>query len=539
MPTLIITLPDGRIKKHTVSGGVHVMGRDPSCDIILDDLSASRRHAVMRYEDDRYVVQDLGSKNGTLVNDQKIDTKRLSHLDDILIGSVEVKYLDDDRIEEDRLSTVVVAENETTQAADFSSSSASLQLTERRLQMLYEISERLMTLQDRDALLENALTICFETLRFERGAIAIRKTTGRGVDWPVVRNLRAASGELTISRSVLGRALDHGERAIVTDADSRPTDPTVSMVQHGIRSALCVPLKHGDDVLGVIYGDRTSTGTQYSKEDVDFLAALARQVTIGLINTRLVEEQKHKLALEKEIGLAREIQEGLFPPELPETDRVLIAALNDPGRLVSGDYYDFITLPDGRVAFVIADVTGKGVAASLLMSNLQAAVRMTLPDSTDLGALVGRWNRLIYSNTDATKFITCLVAIVDPKFRTMSFVTAGHHWPIQLFGDTRPPRVLDASSDYPLGVVAEAEYTAHNIDLGQPPCIIFAHTDGVHEAMDPDNVEFGEQRMREVLASCDKLDPHQTLKTMRKAIAAHCRDAPQSDDITMIALRLM
>ncbi len=537
MAKLIINLPDGRSLKQELSENVYVLGRDPGCDIVLDDPSASRRHVLMRFSDGAYVIEDLGSKNGTLVNDQPVEVRSLKHLDQILIGSVEVKYVDEPY--SDASSTVVVSSSAAkTESASYSSRSSSLNLSQRRLQMLYDLSERLMTLRDRNALLEEAMTICFETLRFERGAIAVRKAGGRGVDWPVVRNLRGRSGELTISQSVLGRALDHGERAIVTDTADERVDPTVSMVQLGIRSAMCVPLKSEEEILGVIYGDRTTTGTQYSTEDVDFLAALARQVSIGLINGRLVDEQKAMLAMEKELALAREIQEGLFPETVPEHDQVLIAALNDPGRLVSGDYYDVLRFTDGRIGFLIADVTGKGVAASLLMSNLQAAVRLTLPNCTDLGALVGRWNELIYTNTDSTKFVTCLAAILDPEARKLTFCPAGHQLPYVVSGRGGPPRLLKAPADYPLGVVEGAEFRAHTVDLGPDPCIIFAYTDGVPEAMDEQQNEFGQQRMEDVLGGGGVLDPHMMIKRMRRAITAHCSDAAQSDDITMVAVRL-
>ena len=135
MSMLIITLPNGRTIKHVLGDGVAVMGRDPSCDIPLDDPSASRRHAVMRFQDDRYVVEDLGSKNGTLVNDQRIEVHRLEHRDQILVGSVEVKYLAE--VEDDRRSTVVVSDGDpTTYEPSYVSRSVSLNLSEQRLEML-------------------------------------------------------------------------------------------------------------------------------------------------------------------------------------------------------------------------------------------------------------------------------------------------------------------------------------------------------------------------------------------------------------------
>lgn len=537
MAEFVITLSDGRTHKQVLTQALQVMGRDPACDIVLDDPSASRRHAQMRFDNGKYFVEDLGSKNGTLVNEERIESRELHHLDEIVVGSVEILFVDE--LDKDRPSTVVLADDRTTTSAEsYSAAGSTLLLSERRLQMLYELSERLTMLRDRNALLNDALDICFETLRFERGAIAVRRPGSRSVDWPVVRNLRGTGGELTISRSILGRALDYGERAIITDGAPEPVDPTVSMVQHGIRSAMCVPLMREDEIIGVIYGDRVSTGTVYTKEDVDFLAGLARQVSIGLINARLLDEQKSRLELEAELVVARGIQERLFPATLPDHDRLSVAALNEPGRMVSGDYYDVLELSNGRVGFLIADVSGKGMAASLLMSNLQAAVRMTLPDSDDLGALMTRWNALLYANTDESKFVTCLSGVIDPAARTLTFSTAGHHMPFVIRQDGESPQELWMDPEFPLGVVQDVTFKSKTVDLGTEPCVIFCYTDGVIEAMNGSEEQFGEDRMISVLGECAEVGPQALIRRMRKAVTSFCREAPQSDDITMIAIRL-
>ena len=536
MAELIFTLSDGRTQRCELGRDVQLIGRDPACDIALDDSSASRRHVRLRWENGHYLIEDLGSKNGTIVNNRQVQVAELRHLDEILIGSVEARFLD--RPLHERPSTVVVSDggpqDDTTH---YSSRSHALELTARRLQLLYDLSERLTTLRGRDALLDDALNICFETLRFERGAIGVRKRRGRTLEWPVVRNLRGTGGELTISRSILGRALDHGERAIFTEGGG-PIDPTVSMVQHGIRSAMCVPLKREDDILGVIYGDRISTGTVYTKEDVDFLAGLGRQVTIGLLNAELLEEQKSKLALEAELGVAREIQQQLFPVDMPDLPHVSIAGFNEPGRLVSGDYYDVLRRADGRIGFVVADVSGKGVAASLLMSNLQAAVRMTLRDCDDLGGAMTRWNTLLYDNTDVSKFVTCFAGLLDPAARRLTCVTAGHHLPVVLAEGGVRPVSTELDPEYPLGVEPDWTYRAISIDCEPGRWGLFCYTDGVVEAMNTEGEQYGQARMCEILEANLDAEPGLLIRRMRKAISGFCRDAEQSDDITMISIRL-
>ncbi len=537
VPRLDVQYADGRSQQHVISSGAHVLGRDPMCGILLDDPSASRRHAMLRCDNGQFFVQDLGSKNGTLVNDQRVQFHQLSHMDLISIGSVEVRFVADDQTV-DRKSTVVVSDEPLNTAASYRSQSTSLQLNERRLQMIYDLSERLTRLRDRQELLEDAMDICFDMLRFERGAIGLRHRDGRGVEWPVVRNLRATTGELTISRSILGRAMDHGERAVITDVGNQKIDPTVSMVQHGIRSAMCVPLEHEKNILGVLYGDRTTTGTTYSKEDVDFLAGIARQVSIGLINARLLEEQKAKLEYEAELAVAREIQQMLFPRDLPQRENLRIAVLNEPGRGVSGDYYDVIEFGDGRIGFLIADVTGEGVAASLLMANLQGAVRLTMGQSDDVSRLLTEWNRLLYDNTDASKFVTCLVAIIDPKALKMSVVLAGHPPAYGVFHNSGEVKPFSAEAWLPLGVADDATYQAADIDLSDTPVTIFAYTDGVYEAMNPEEELFGEDRMIDVLKECLQDDPAMVIRRMRKAVAAYRGNAPASDDLTMVAVRI-
>lgn len=537
MPELMITTADGVTRRHTLAGPV-VLGRDPTCEISFDDPGTSRRHACIRPEGGGYVVEDLGSKNGTMVNDVSCVTARLRDGDEVLLGSVRVLFCEEDRLDDTSTSVVLSDHTPARQSTTYSRQEARLLLPQQRLEMLYELSERLTRLRGREELLEDVLNVGFETLEFERGAVAIRKPGGRGVEWPVVRNLRGAGGELAISNTVLSRALNHGERAVINDTAFGGADPTISMVQHGIRSALCVPLQHRDEILGVIYGDRVTTGTVYSSADVDFLAGLAKLASIGLINARLVSELEVKVALEHEISLARSIQQRLFPGTLPDRDEVKVAVLNEPGRRVSGDYYDVFELEGGRIAFVLADVTGEGVAASLLMANLQAAVRVTLPGRDELGVLLGEWSRLIYQNTEPSKFVTCLLAVVDPATRRLTLANAGHHQPYLIRPSGGSCGELEADAGFPLGVVEQAEYATQSIDLGPEPCTLFCYTDGVIEAMNDPGDTFTFERMAEVLGSLDDPDPGETIMRVREAVHSFCGGAAQSDDVTMLAVEL-
>lgn len=515
-----------------------VIGRDPTCDLWVDDPSVSRRHARFVASGRRYSVEDLGSRNGTLVNGIQVHEKALDDGDVLDLGNVRVVYRGGGT-GGDEQKVIVSDQAPNLETASYTRRAGGpLQLSQQRLEVLYELSGRLVSLKDRDQLLSDAMDICFEMLRFERGAIAVRTPGGRGIEWPVVRNLRGREGELTISRSTLARTLEKGEYVIITEDRHRRADPTVSMIELGIRSAMCVPLLYGDEIMGVIYGDRTSTSTVYTREDVDFFAGIARQVSIGLANARLMEEQKLKLQMEKDLALARRIQTGLFPKHLPEQGPISVAAMNEPGNRISGDYYDVGQRQDGRVWTLIADVTGEGVAASLVMANLQAAVRVTLADSDDLATMMARWNDLILRNTDGSKFVTALLALVDPAARRVQFCTAGHPPPCLVNVQAGDVNVLDLDPAFPLGIMEDAKFSVRTIDIPAGPHKLFCYTDGVIEARNERDELFGESALRSVLARAAPMEPRQVLQAVRSAVADFRGAAPQSDDITMMAVAL-
>ena len=272
-----------------------------------------------------------------------------------------------------------------------------------------------------------------------------------------------------------------------------------------------------------------------SQENIDFFAGIARQVSIGLVNHRLLEEHKRNAQLQHDIELARKIQTRLFPANLPQREDVRMAALNEPGNRVSGDYYDVIELEDGRVVLLIADVTGEGIPASLLMANLQAAARVTIDTERDPGSLLTAWNRLICANTDSFKFITCLIAVVTPGTGEIALASAGHYMPLVYAAGRTEPEDLDVEPGYPLGVMDDAVYATAHLKIDRLPFLLLTFTDGVSEAMDPDRKQFGTDRLRRALANLPHDDPQAVVRGVRRAVSEFARGAPQSDDITLLA----
>lgn len=537
MAELTVTLPNGKVLRYALTLKPQDVGRDPGCHIQIDDATVSRRHADLRGEaSGQFLIRDLGSKNGTLVNNDPITTRVLKDGDQITFGSIAARFCEQDTPPDQGLVTVEEGATISPESVSFVGPHDKLKLSQKRLEMLYDISDRLTGLRDRQELLADIMNICIDTFAFERAAIGVRRPNRRGMDWPQVHNMRGADGEIKLSRTILQQALEEGKRVILSDTHRELIDPTVSIVQQGTRSAMCVPIAYSDEILGVIYGDRISTTRRYEQEDVDFLAALARQASIGLTNARLMAEHEEQVYLQKEIAIARQIQSDLFPDTVEVHPRLDIAAVNEPGRQVSGDYYDVIRMNDGCVGIVIADVTGKGVASALIAANMQAAIRVLMPETSDLAVLARRLNQLVYTNTASGRFITAILAAIDPTRRVLRFVSAGHYPPILKSG-SQTRQVLCESISLPFGIEADAAYECLSFDLGSDPATLFFYTDGLNEALDENENEYGTERILHTLRDGAETDPAAVIELIRRSVADFCGTTPQRDDITLIAVR--
>jgi len=538
MALLLVDSPDGHQISFPIRKPELFVGRDSTCDIILNDAIASRRHArFFQDADGLYWIQDLQSRNGILLNHKKVATAQVRHGDRIGIGTSFLMLVNDEGGEGASDDEAAGSQTRSTSAwgAD-----QRLDLPRQRLEALYELNERLTGRLDRDDLLGELLELCTEQLRFERAGIAVWPGSPLPPQWVHLRNLKPdAAGEFHISRSVVDRALHQGERILIVDTADGQMDPTVSMISNNIRSAMCVPMSYHQEVRGVIYGDRTTSTGGYTREDIDFLAALGRLGAMGLANVQLVEEMNRRQHAEAQLRMAREIQAHLFPAEPLDLKHVgvHIDAINDPGLEVSGDYYDYFLRRDGRIAVVIADVSGKGVPASLLMANLQAAVQLKLADETDLAATVDDLNALISRNLSESRFITAMFGLLDPAARKLTYVNAGH-LPPYLIQENASADAVKVPSGFPIGVVENAKYEARELVFPDTPSTLLLYTDGVTEAMNEQGELFTDERLAALLRANLSQPPRELVTRVRRSIKQFTRSHPQTDDITLVALRL-
>jgi len=296
------------------------------------------------------------------------------------------------------------------------------------------------------------------------------------------------------------------------------------------RLVLAVPLASGARVEGVLAIGERSSGVPFSAEDRDFARTLGRQALAALENARLYRLREEKQRQDRELQVAREIQHGLFPPCPPEITGFEVAAESRPCYEVGGDAYDWVPLGGERLAFVVADVSGKGTPASLLMASVHASVR-ALAGTAAPALLVERLNRFLFASTQPSRFVTLFYAELDAASRRLAYVNAGHVPPYRVTRDGTASRLTDGGPA--LGLLDEATYEVGEVSL-QPGDVVAMVTDGVTEASSPDEHEFGDDRVWEVLRSGGSASA--VLAGLLSAVNSWAGPAGCRDDLTALVL---
>ena len=401
----------------------------------------------------------------------------------------------------------------------------------QELNTLFDLSQEFNATIDRDRLVRLLALALMGQLLVSKHLFLLRRSAG-GTDEPevfIVGSKGIASKE-DLEPELIQSLCGLEEIVLLEDGDEAGWD---ALRRCGLMLAL--PLKQHGETCGALCLGKKRTGQSYTPGDIEFLSALGNLALVSIQNSFLVEEQIEKERLEEEMRLARSIQERLLPQQIPVVEGYELAAVALPSRFVGGDYYDIVKLEGDRVLLAIADVTGKGVPASLLMANLQASLHVMLPMDLSLEEAVVHINRVICDNTDYDKFITFFVAILDRSSGMMDYVNAGHN----------PPTIVRADGSMEmletggllLGVMKGLGYEKGVIELRSGD--VFAmFTDGVTEAMSKEGEEYGEERLEPLLVEQRQQSADGLLAAVRKDVARFTRGvATLSDDLTMVVLK--
>ena len=396
----------------------------------------------------------------------------------------------------------------------------------QEMNTLFETSREMNTTFDTDVILRIFSYALMGQLRVMRFVVF-------AWDGETLRPVLVKIPDFTVDSEALQSLMELRETILFSDR--RPPENEIERVLHDAGIHTVVPMLSQNQPRGILCLGERIGGARFEALELEYLHALANIASSALENARLVKETIEKQRIEKELSVAKTIQKGLLPSDIPDVEGYEIAAINESSQQVGGDYYDVIALSEHEFVLAIGDVSGKGIPASLLMANVQAALRTIAPLRLPLPEATARINALIHNNTGIDKFITFFWGILDTQTHTFEYVNAGHNPPYLLHGGNRT-RALDVGGLI-LGIMSSPlPYESEVIPLGAGDKIV-TYTDGVNEAMSKDMEEFSDERLAELIEHCRSRTAMETLQRIRDEVLSFTEGAAQSDDITMLVLR--
>lgn len=504
-----------------------LVGRASKCDVRLADGTISREHARLKGTADGPVIEDLGSRGGTVVNDVQLEpnaSATLSAGDLLRIGpwtfrfsetvgpSLSMQTIDDAATATGRIQRLG--------RSDIGS------LAQHRLNLLIDCSERINAQADEAALAASLVIWAVDGTGFTRAAML------RGSDASEVEVIGYRDGDssdassATFSRSLIEGAMD-GDICCMISGDTGSFGQSIADLN--IHSALCAPITVDDELVGFLYLDARDQEAQVQSDAAGFCQALCRMAALAVANLRRLEMQLAQQRMEQDLAAAREAQEFMLPETQGQQEACQWAYLFKPGRHASGDLVDIVPLPRRCVALCVGDVSGKGAGAAILMAASQSFLNASLVETADPAAAVTALNAFVTARSALNKFLTLWVGIFDPEAGELRFIDAGHgHWAI---------RRSDGTCEFPpdptgtiVGVDPRSEYQTQRMDLS-PGDRISLFSDGVVEQQDASGEQFGMQRVLDVLAPCS--GPHEDVSSLLEAVVTWAGRDHLDDDTTI------
>ncbi|HWX91748.1 MAG TPA: SpoIIE family protein phosphatase [Terriglobales bacterium] len=417
-------------------------------------------------------------------------------------------------------------------------------------QMLIELSDQVRTMVEPKSLLETVATRISQTLHVPQVAVLLG---GGELYRPAFAMGYANVSEVSFSQNTgtakVLRQQKEPARVFLNDRDSwlyREEDigeeERAKLATLG--SELLLPLAVRDKLLGFISLGPKKSEEPYTRSDVRLLKSVAAQTGMALENANLMREiaseVSHRERLNREVEIAREVQERLFPQKLPAIAGLDYAGHCRPALGVGGDYYDFLGLPQGHLGVAIGDVSGKGIAAALTMATLQASLRGEATRAPEnLAAAVANINRLVYEASSENRYATFFYGQYDPVNRKFDYVNAGHNPPMLFHRSDGRWTVsrLDIGGTV-VGLLETFPYQQGCVSLA-PGDLLVAYTDGISEAMNSADEEWGEEQMMETVKDCDAMAAQDILERVFTAADQFVAGAKQHDDMTLVVMRVV
>jgi sigma-B regulation protein RsbU (phosphoserine phosphatase) len=537
---LLIQCPDGQMKTIPLTGARLSVGRSSAAELCFpEDAGLSRQHFAFEVDGDEWTVQDLGSKNGTFVNNIPLKARLVLRAGDrITAGHLVILYSPEAKTPE---PGVVVFEGGESASPSTSTVITSLEganqtlAVERTgakassaLQALLRAGLELSENRPLAELFPVILDLSIQAVNAQRGVVMLLEG-----DRLVAK---AHKGEgFRISTAVRDKVLQEKSSILVRDAQLDDAfRGRMSIVEQKVHTMMAAPLQVKDRTIGLIYVDSPFVLREFTKEDLDLLTVMANVAATRIENVRLAEIEEQDRLIKRDLSQAAEIQGGMLPGVAPQIPGLDLAGFNVPCRTVGGDYYDFFTYPQGRVGLALGDVSGKGMPASLMMMALHARVQVLAEDPGDLASFMSRLNKTTCANCPSNRFITFFFSVLDSVTGELRSANAGHNPPI-IVRASGQAEMLEGGGPV-LGILPIAPYSERRSALGNGDMLVL-YSDGVTEANDINQNEFGEERFIEVLQLNRDKPAAAIVDAVTSALSQFTAGAPQADDITLVVAR--
>lgn len=536
-------------------GDKKIIGRDNNCHVQILDKGISRNHSLLEWKGGHFLLVDLGSTNGTFVNDKIIISRILQEGDIVKIGQTELEYKEMkpkadsvasfvmDEVVENSPHTIMerVDINQSLCVSSQQPATASKQQSNKEseqaqlyLSTIYEVSNLINAEQNQQKLFVTIMDKIMEVFKPDRGFLVVKEERG---EFNIAVAKGGQEGEAKLSHTILKKSIDEGISVLSANAmlDDRFSGG-MSIVSQNIKSVMSAPLESSSKILGAIYVDSIGASNRFKKMHLDLLTAIGKQAGVAVERAFLFEQYLEKEKIQQSLKIAQEIQKSLLPAGVPEEFEYDLVGWNLTCDETGGDYYDFFALPNKNWGLTIGDVTGHGVGAALLMATARAFLKALTWKSKDITSTMNELNTLLEQDMEDDRFMTLFYGELDAKNLLLRYANAGHESPL-LYRVSQDTFDTLESTGIPLGMMEDFQYEeGEPVQIHQGDILVLS-TDGITESMTPEGEQFGMERLSEIVRKGARKSANQIVKDCYDALQKFCRGTPQRDDITLVIVK--
>ncbi len=531
-----------------------VLGRDNSCHIQILDKGISRNHSIVEWKDSQFILIDLGSTNGTFVNNEIVISKILQNGDVIKIGQTEIIFeqvqsavsTSSAIIGEDILEyapPAIMERVNVQQSLSISSIGAEKsaeigipiekEMAGLYLSTIYEVSNLVNAEHDITKLFAIIMDKIIEVFKPDRGFLVLYEND----EFKIVVEKNFSKMEAKLSSTILKKTICEGVSILSANAmlDDRFSSG-MSIVTQQIKSVMSVPLESSKKILGAIYVDSIGGSNRFKKAHLDLLTAIGKQAGVAIERNTLFAHYLEKEKIKQELKIAQNIQKSLLPRSIPKNFAFDLVAWNLTCDETGGDYYDYFELSEDRIGITIGDVSGHGVGAALIMATARAFLKAIVRKAKNIPSVMTELNQLLSQDIESDKFMTLLYGELDTKKMVFRYASAGHEGPL-LYRKKDGQFGTYESTGVPLGMMEDYIYEDQlEVTMGIGDILVLS-TDGIIESMNPQGEQFGMDRFQKLIKDSSDKSANQIIRDCYDQLQKFCQGAPQRDDLTLLILK--